>query len=185
MSGRTTIAGLVLLLAACSGGDSEPSRADEPAGADASAPTTAAMADTEQPADSTIAPATTQPVGGADSGDAEPVVTEPPTTTTTVPPPAIDVGRTVVQTTPTSGNPATPTLAWEAVEGAASYTVMVADAEGSTWWTWEGAELEVALGGVASGAAALQTEAGVTWTVFAHGDDGGLLAASPRRPLDP
>lgn len=109
----------------------------------------------------------------------------PTTVSPTTSPAVLGIGGSVVQTTPTSGNPPTPLLAWEPVDGAESYSVIVLDPDGATWWSWDGPELEVALGGVGSAPAALRTAAGVSWAVLAQAEDGTVLAVSPWRRLDP
>lgn len=92
----------------------------------------------------------------------------------------------VAQSTPTAGGGARPTLAWSPLAEAAEYTVLVLDPDGSPWWSWSGAGTSVVLGGVAAAAEAGGPRAGdgVTWVVFAFGEDGTLVGVSPRRAVE-
>ena len=127
-------------------------------------------------------------VATAPASDPEPTAataTSVVTTTTTEPARPFGDVALIDATTPTEGNGATPTLAWQLIEGATSYSVIVLDPDGTAWWAWEGPEREVVLGGVADGPGALVVEAGATWTVIAFDAAGSVLAASLERRLDP
>lgn len=91
----------------------------------------------------------------------------------------------IAQTTPTSGNEPRPLLAWEALDGAATYTVVVFDADGNPWWSWQGDATEVYLGGFQTDAeiGGPVAGAGVTWVVYAYDADGRTAGASPLRAL--
>jgi hypothetical protein len=81
-----------------------------------------------------------------------------------------------------------PTFAWESVEGAAAYRLVVLDAEGRAVWAWEGSETSVALGGVPDrpeGAEGPVLTAGSTWSVAALDADGHVVAVSTARPASP
>lgn len=108
--------------------------------------------------------------------------------TTTAPEPLFTAPglETITQVTPTAGGGTRPDLVWEPMDGAAEYTVVVSDAEGAPWWAWFGDSTEVVLGGVDSSAEVGGPVAGpgVTWAVFAFGDDGALIGVSPARPIE-
>jgi hypothetical protein len=109
------------------------------------------------------------------------------TTTTTAAEPFLPgLGlETIVQATATSGGGPRPLLAWEPLDGAASYTVVVFDADGSPWWSWQGEETEVHLGGFQTDAeiGGPTAGAGVTWVVYAYDADGLTIGVSPLRAL--
>lgn len=112
---------------------------------------------------------------------------EPATTTTIASEPFLPgLGlKPIAQTTPTSGGGPRPLLSWEALEGAASYTVVVFDADGSPWWSWQGEATEVHLGGFQTDAeiGGPTAGAGVTWVVYAYDADGLTVGVSPLRAL--
>lgn len=156
---------LVLLVSACSSSSSGDSSSgdDSP---ESSNETTSAAESTENDAESTP---TTSPE----------VADEPGL-------PMAD-GEAIEQMTPKSGAGVRPMLSWSAVAAAASYTVIVYDADGAPWWSWSGADTEVVLGGVVTDAeiGGPRADTGVRWVVMAFDTEGGLVGTSPRRSVEP
>ena len=99
------------------------------------------------------------------------------------------VESTVELTAPAEeGASEVPTFEWEPVEGAASYRLVVLDAEGNATWSWEGPETSVALGGVPDrpeGAEGPVLTPGSTWSVAALDAEGHVVAVSAARPVSP
>lgn len=91
----------------------------------------------------------------------------------------------VLVTEPTVAGPH-PELAWSAVDGAASYDLIVLDGAGDPYWAWSGGATSVYLGGVenpdAIGAWVFDP---LTWIVTARDSDGQPLAMSERAELLP
>lgn len=91
----------------------------------------------------------------------------------------------VLATEPTVAGPR-PELAWSAVEGAASYDLIVLDGAGEPYWAWSGEATNVYLGGVqnadAVGAWVFEP---LTWIVTARDSNGEPLAMSARAKLLP
>jgi hypothetical protein len=91
--------------------------------------------------------------------------------------------------TPPSGSGVRPQLAWTPVAGATTYRVTVFAQDGRPYWSWEGGDSSVFLGG---GADPLPDDApgprlveGMTWVVFAADADGMPIAASAIAPIAP
>ena len=79
-----------------------------------------------------------------------------------------------------------PLLTWEPVDGAALYLVTVLDSSGTGYWTWEGTDTEVHVGGTAEpDAIGPYVFEDMTWRVAAQDDSGALLAVSQPSPLNP
>ncbi|NNE74286.1 MAG: hypothetical protein HKN26_11525 [Acidimicrobiales bacterium] len=141
------------------------------------------------------APSSAAEVPPGDATQADPTATEPtatdtaPNTTAPEPeaPPLIGFPNagTITQHTPTTGNGLHPALAWDPIEGATEYAVVVFHANGEAWWSWYGPETEVVLGGVATNAPAGGPRAGdgVTWAVVGYDAQGTPLATSARRTV--
>lgn len=162
---------LTLFLVACGSTDESASTTmvPEPAEGSTFATSTTVAAGEPTVSTATIGPATTSaPATTAP----EPLFTAP------------DL-EAIAQVTPTAGGGPRPDLVWEPVDGAVEYTVVVSDAEGAPWWAWFGDTTEVVLGGVDSSAEVGGPAAGpgVTWVVFAFGDDGALIGVSAARPI--
>ena len=98
-----------------------------------------------------------------------------------LPPPAFDV----LATEPTDAGPR-PLLTWASVTGAATYDLVVLDAEGRPYWAWTGEDTSVFLGGVenpeAVGAWVFEP---LTWIVTARDATGQPLALSEEAELLP
>lgn len=79
-----------------------------------------------------------------------------------------------------------PVLAWEPVDGAASYRLVASASDGSPYWAWLGEATEVRFGGApeAGGHTAIVFEP-MTWRVIALDADGLPIAASESGDLTP
>lgn len=80
-----------------------------------------------------------------------------------------------------------PVLAWDAVDGAASYWLVLHDDAGRPYWGWTGSETSVRVGG---GDRAEQNQTAVlhepmTWSVSAFDADGRLMAISEPQVVEP
>ena len=106
-------------------------------------------------------------------------------TTTTV---VDDGGDGVVLTTPTEDVGPRPELAWEPVEGAALYQVVLFAPDGSAYWAWQGTETSVPVGGrplLREEARGPRVANGMSWSVAAYDADGLPIALSEQRPISP
>jgi len=163
------LAGVLLVGGACSTGDgaAEPT----PVTTSATAPTSSS-ATTASSSATTTTPATTTPASTA-SPQNEPLL----------------VGaEPVIQLTATEGVGIRPTLAWESVDGAASYFLVVKDESEVAYWAWDGSETSVPLGGAefpADFGNGPSIGPGYTWSVSAYAGDGTFLAISGDRPVSP
>lgn len=90
---------------------------------------------------------------------------------------------------PTDGAGEVPTFSWEAVPGAATYRLVVLDADRGPIWAWEGAETSVNLGGLPderpAGEPGPVIEPGSSWSVTALDAKGHVVAVSASRPVSP
>lgn len=180
-----------LALAACGGASESASTAPAPT---PTTPATDAAADepdqTTQPG-----PASTEPTPPESPPATMPAV---PTTTGSVPGstepaetapadpevsgPFADLVPTAISVlTPSTGNGPKPLLAWEPVDGATTYDVVVSTVDGAPYWAWRGTEQQVWLGG-SQNAPAPDTEGPILvgpmlLTVFAS-DAGGIPLAA-------
>ena len=94
----------------------------------------------------------------------------------------------VIQLTASEGVGRRPTLAWDPVDGAASYFLVVKDASGAAYWAWDGSETSVPLGGAefpADFGNGPIIGPGFTWSVSAYAADGTFVAISGDRPVSP
>lgn len=93
----------------------------------------------------------------------------------------------IVQTTPVSGGGDRPVLAWEAVDGAGDYVVMVHSDDDTPYWSWATSETQVRVGLTdrPDTAPGPRVAEGMTWVVVARDGDGLPIATSPRRPIAP
>ena len=91
----------------------------------------------------------------------------------------------IMATEPTAPGPR-PMLAWDSIDGATTYDLIVLDAEGTPYWAWSGEETGVHLGGVenpdAVGAWVFEP---LTWIVTARDSEGEPLAMSAKAELLP
>ncbi len=133
---------------------------------------------TEAP-DTTTAPATT---AGATS---ETTTAEAPATTQAATALTLEDVFPTITTQPTEPGPR-PLLAWDPVDGADIYEVVVLGTDGEPYWAWSGADTAINVGGtdepLAVGAWVHET---MSWTVSAHAADGAVLALSAPAQLQP
>lgn len=88
-------------------------------------------------------------------------------------------------TKPTEPGPR-PLLAWEPVEGAALYNVVVLGSNGDPYWAWSGTVTEIHVGGIDEPEAlGAWVHESMTWTVSAQAPEGEVLALSAATPLVP
>jgi squalene cyclase len=91
--------------------------------------------------------------------------------------------------TPKKGGGIRPVLRWRPVEGVVTYLLVVQDKKGRAYWSWQGAETEVPMGGGEKpskpGSGGPRVAKGYKWIVSAFGPNGELLAISKRRPISP
>jgi hypothetical protein len=120
--------------------------------------------------------------GSAPAGEAvtEAAPATEPAASVTVPAPADGLAPIAVPTG--AGGGAQPLLEWEPVSGAASYDVVLYDADGAPYWAWSGETTQVAVG---DGAADPTVTAGMTWSVTAYDADGTPLAGATALPIAP
>lgn len=167
---RTSLAivAFVALAAGCSSGS------DETLSADATA--TPGSATTEAPVQLADDPS---PADESDSGSDDTV----PETTDASPasqPLLVEGGPPIELLTSPAPVGSQPEMAWSAVDGAATYRVVVLDGDGAPYWAWSGPETTVFLGGGESGdGAGPSVGAGFTWSVTAFDADRAFLASSP------
>jgi hypothetical protein len=90
--------------------------------------------------------------------------------------------------TPTEGGGTRPILEWEGVEGADRYGVYLYDQEGKLYWSWQGRETSIPVGGkprLGEDALGPQVSAGMSWTVIAFDADQAPLAAGGPQVIAP
>jgi hypothetical protein len=106
--------------------------------------------------------------------------------------PAASVGAQVDEVkllTKKQGGGIRPVFRWEPVDGAATYLLVVHDRKGRAYWSWQGSETKVPMGGGEKpskpGSGGPRIAKGYKWIVSAFGPNGELLAISKRRPISP
>ena len=90
--------------------------------------------------------------------------------------------------TPTSGSGPRPVLAWEAADGADRYGVYLYDSKGELYWSWQGRETEIPVGGrprLVDEAPGPRVAEGMTWTVIGLNADQLPVAAGGPQPIAP
>lgn len=96
---------------------------------------------------------------------------------------------TITLLTPRQGAGEKPLLKWEPVSGAVRYGLVVYDADGGAYWSWQGEETSVYLGGTQDpppeGSAGPVLGPGMSWGVMAFDAGGRLVASSGQSPLSP
>jgi hypothetical protein len=103
--------------------------------------------------------------------------------------PIVDDTAEIRLLTKSSGGGAHPVLKWKPVAGTASYLVVVRTPGGTPFWTWQGSETSVRLGGGPESAAddtegaALRTR--MVWFVIAFDADRKAIASSVTRRIRP
>lgn len=88
-----------------------------------------------------------------------------------------------------SGGGEVPNFAWEAVQDATRYRLVVTDAAGKFLWAWNGADTAVNLGGLPGDRPADISgpviTPGCNWSVIAFNAAGKAMSASDIRPVSP
>ena len=90
--------------------------------------------------------------------------------------------------TPTSGSGPRPTLEWEAVDGADRYGVYLYAPGGELYWSWQGRETEIPVGGrprLVDDALGPRVIDGMTWTVIGFNADQVPVAAGGPQSIAP
>ncbi len=90
--------------------------------------------------------------------------------------------------TPEAGGGARPELAWEPVDQAFFYNVVVLDPSGGGYWGWEGTATAVHVGGepvITAGLSGPSVIDGMSWQVSAYDSDQNLIALSHQQPIAP
>lgn len=164
---RAALFALAVVVSACGG-----TGGDDAAGGDASI-------------DDAESATTVSDASGADETDGDETVETDATTTTTTAPIVVDNPLVEITVAATESGPR-PLLAWDAIDGAVDYRVVVLDAQGQPYWAWSGPETEINVGGVsnpdAAGATVFEP---MTWTVAAIDADGVPVAMSAAGALTP
>ncbi len=164
---RAALFALAVVVSACGG-----TGGDDAAGGDASI-------------DDAESATTVGDASGADETDGDETVETDATTTTTTAPIVVDNPLVEITVAATESGPR-PLLAWDAIDGAVDYRVVVLDAQGQPYWAWSGPETEINVGGVsnpdAAGATVFEP---MTWTVAAIDADGVPVAMSAAGALTP
>jgi hypothetical protein len=141
---------------------------------DSSSPTAASAGSVA----STTSEASTVSEAGTDETAAP---TAAPATDDTMPSEAsVAVSVAEVESDAVSSGGEQPTLSWPAVEGAALYSVVVADAEGVSFWGWQGTDLSVTVG---DGAPDPLVSSDMTWSAVALDAEGAPLWDSGPVPV--
>jgi hypothetical protein len=163
---------IALLVAACGGSDEPTSTSVSPT-TPGSTPDTAAVTTT---AGSGIT-ATTQPMSTTGAGSSPSSIRDIRGD--------LGIGSIVLQ--PADEGGPHPTLAWDPVDGAATYWLVLHDGAGRVYWAWTGAETQVRVGG-GDRAELNQTAAlhePMSWSVTAVDASGSLLAFSDVATVSP
>lgn len=154
-----------ILVAACGGTDEPTGTSAEPTTA-GSTPDTAAVTTTA----GSETPATTQPGSTVEA-------TSSPSSIRDL---REDLGFGSIVLQPADEGGPHPTLSWDAVDGAATYWLVLHDSAGRIYWAWTGADTQVRVGG-GDRAELNQTAAlhePMTWSVTAVDDAGSIVAFS-------
>ena len=166
-------AALCVIAAGCS--------SDDDGLATVTTPTTDAPTAGDAPA-ATTEPAPTQPAPTEPAPTDAPAPTPAPSLTPSVDLRTLLADRGVAELTlvaTAEGGP-NPTLAWESIDGAATYWLVVLDGAGAPYWAWTGSDTTVRFGGgvrTEPNQTAALHEA-MTWTVAAVSADGRIIAFS-------
>lgn len=168
MSRRLLITALCLVLVGCGASESETSASST---GSQGTTTTESMASTTSAA--TDAPESTTTAIGTESGSVRDLREQ------------FGIGVVTLRST-AEGGPH-PMLAWEPVDGASAYWLVVKDADGVIYWAWTGEATSVRVGGGDSPdlnqTAALHET--MTWSVTAIDESGSILAFSDNATVSP
>lgn len=136
-------------------------------------------------------PTATAPDGDTptrDAGTSSPTASPTASQTAAPGPSWLDVGLPAIElTTPHEGGGDRPVLSWQPVDGAASYTLVLRDGNGRTYWSWIGTATEVPVGGVdlPDTVSGPRVSDDTTWAVMALDDALLPVAVSEVRPIRP
>ncbi len=90
--------------------------------------------------------------------------------------------------TPESGNGPRPILKWEAADGADRYGVYLYGSDGELYWSWQGRETEIPVGGrpqLLENALGPRVSDGMTWAVIGFNAEQMPVAAGGLRSINP
>jgi hypothetical protein len=103
--------------------------------------------------------------------------------------PVLPDTKEIKQTTKKQDAGRHPVLGWKAVSGAARYLLVVQTPKGNPYWSWEGTENRVRLGGGPLDAPNNSPGATLTrkmvWFVVAFDEAGAIIASSAKRTIAP
>ena len=95
----------------------------------------------------------------------------------------------ITLTTAESGVGSKPLFAWEPLPAAATYQLVVYDADGRAYWAWEGSATSVYLGGgdtpPPENSSGPMLGEGMSWAVLAFDDAGAPIGTSVIRSISP
>jgi hypothetical protein len=95
----------------------------------------------------------------------------------------------ITLTTPQEGVGVKPQFAWEPLDGATWYTLVLYTADREPYWAWEGADTSIYLGGndtpPSEDSAGPVLSADMSWAVMAFDGDDRLIGSSVLRPISP
>jgi hypothetical protein len=183
MMRRTLVVALTatLLAASCGGGDGATEEVD---------PTVESTAGSveETVVDSTQPDSAEPDSAGADPAEPNPTESTELPDASSEPILAVPDAATIVQITPTSGGGTRPLLAWEPVDGAAEYLVIVFADDAQPYWSTITDQTETHIGGaqaIPEGVDGPQVADGYSWAVYADDETGAPIASSALRPIAP
>lgn len=91
--------------------------------------------------------------------------------------------------TPQKGAGVKPQFAWQPLDGAVRYTVVLYTADRKPYWAWDGTATSIYLGGSDTAprddSAGPVLSAGMLWAVMAFNGDDRLIGSSALRPISP
>jgi hypothetical protein len=95
----------------------------------------------------------------------------------------------IALTTPQEGAGVKPQFAWEPLDGAVRYTVVLYTADRKPYWAWDGTATSIYLGGSDTAprddSAGPVLSAGMSWAAMAFDGDDRLIGSSVLRPISP
>ncbi|MGA9191965.1 MAG: hypothetical protein WBZ24_09550 [Anaerolineales bacterium] len=100
----------------------------------------------------------------------------------------LDFLPSMTLTTPTSGGGIRPVLAWDPVDGAAWYGVYLYAPNQELYWSWQGRETSVPVGGrpkLNDDSLGPSVVEGMTWNVIAYDANNLPVASGGPRPIAP
>jgi hypothetical protein len=100
----------------------------------------------------------------------------------------LDFSEGMTLTTPTSGGGIRPVLAWDPVDGADWYGVYLYAPNHKLYWSWQGRESSVPVGGrpkLNDDSLGPSAVVGMTWSVIAYDAEDLPVASGGPRPIGP